>query len=35
MGRTALISEAKLHSPRPLWHGAKVLYEKYWPYSRF
>jgi sulfide:quinone oxidoreductase len=25
----------KLRHPRRLWHGAKVLYEKYWLYSRF
>jgi sulfide:quinone oxidoreductase len=25
----------RLRSPSRLWHGAKVLYEKYWLYSRF
>jgi sulfide:quinone oxidoreductase len=25
----------KLRSPSVLWHGAKVLYEKYWLYSKF
>jgi sulfide:quinone oxidoreductase len=25
----------KLRAPSRLWHGAKVLYEKYWLYSRF
>jgi sulfide:quinone oxidoreductase len=29
------VPEVKLRSPSVLWHGAKVLYEKYWLYSRF
>ena len=29
------LPEVKLRSPSLLWHGAKVLYEKYWLYSRF
>ncbi len=27
--------DVKLRAPSLLWHGAKVLYEKYWLYSRF
>jgi sulfide:quinone oxidoreductase len=29
------LPEVKLHSPGLLWHGAKVLYEKYWLYRQF
>jgi sulfide:quinone oxidoreductase len=29
------LPEVKLRSPSLLWHGAKVLYEKYWLYFRF
>jgi sulfide:quinone oxidoreductase len=29
------LPEVKLHSPSLLWHGAKVLYEKYWLYRQF
>jgi sulfide:quinone oxidoreductase len=29
------VPEVRLRSPSLLWHGAKVLYEKYWLYSRF
>jgi sulfide:quinone oxidoreductase len=29
------LPDVKLHSPSLLWHGAKVLYEKYWLYRQF
>ncbi|MEW6690618.1 MAG: FAD/NAD(P)-binding oxidoreductase [Pseudomonadota bacterium] len=29
------LPEVVLHQPGLLWHGAKVLYEKYWLYARF
>jgi len=29
------LPEVKLHAPSLLWHGAKVLYEKYWLYRQF
>jgi len=29
------LPEVKLRQPGLLWHGAKVLYEKYWLYARF
>ena len=29
------LPEVNLHHPGLLWHGAKVLYEKYWLYTRF
>lgn len=29
------LPEVRLRQPGFLWHGAKVLYEKYWLYSRF
>jgi sulfide:quinone oxidoreductase len=29
------LPEVRLRQPGLLWHGAKVLYEKYWLYSRF
>jgi sulfide:quinone oxidoreductase len=29
------LPEVRLREPGLLWHGAKVLYEKYWLYSRF
>lgn len=29
------LPEVNLHQPGSLWHGAKVLYEKYWLYARF
>jgi sulfide:quinone oxidoreductase len=29
------LPEVKLHSPSLFWHGAKVLYEKYWLYRQF
>lgn len=29
------VPEVALRAPSVLWHGAKVLYEKYWLYSRF
>jgi len=29
------VPEVRLRAPSLLWHGAKVLYEKYWLYSRF
>jgi sulfide:quinone oxidoreductase len=29
------LPEVRLREPRLLWHGAKVLYEKYWLYARF
>ena len=29
------LPEVNLHHPGLLWHGAKVLYEKYWLYARF
>jgi sulfide:quinone oxidoreductase len=29
------LSEVSLRQPGLLWHGAKVLYEKYWLYARF
>ena len=29
------LPDVRLRQPGMLWHGAKVLYEKYWLYSRF
>jgi sulfide:quinone oxidoreductase len=29
------LPDVKLHNPSLLWHGAKVLYEKYWLYRQF
>ena len=29
------LPDVKLHAPSLLWHGAKVLYEKYWLYRQF
>jgi sulfide:quinone oxidoreductase len=29
------LPEVALRQPGLLWHGAKVLYEKYWLYARF
>lgn len=29
------LPEVKLHAPSLFWHGAKVLYEKYWLYRQF
>jgi sulfide:quinone oxidoreductase len=29
------LPDVRLHQPGLLWHGAKVLYEKYWLYARF
>jgi len=29
------LPEVNLHQPGILWHGAKLLYEKYWLYARF
>jgi sulfide:quinone oxidoreductase len=29
------LPDVRLHEPGLLWHGAKVLYEKYWLWSRF
>ena len=29
------LPDVRLHEPSLLWHGAKVLYEKYWLWSRF
>jgi sulfide:quinone oxidoreductase len=29
------VPAVQLHAPSLLWHGAKVLYEKYWLYARF
>lgn len=29
------LPQVKLRAPSLLWHGAKVLYEKYWLYTRF
>jgi len=29
------LPDVRLHQPGLLWHGAKVLYEKYWLYAKF
>jgi len=29
------LPDVRLHQPSLLWHGAKVLYEKYWLFTRF
>ncbi len=29
------LPDVRLHQPGLLWHGAKVLYEKYWLYTKF
>jgi sulfide:quinone oxidoreductase len=29
------LPDVRLHQPGLLWHGAKVLYEKYWLFTKF